>query len=60
MSKKRNFYIEYLLPVNGNEFPKDYTVTGVQTKEDAAKKLNALCRQNGGPEPIIKSITEVR
>jgi len=59
MSKKRKFYIEYSRIVNGIEYPCEYTITGVRSKEEAEVKLKRMCSEAGGPDPVIKSITEI-
>ena len=53
MSKKREFPIKYSRIVNGEEYTQTYTVTGVKNKTEAIEKLKKLCKQAGGPEPII-------
>ena len=59
MSKKRKFHAEYNLSVNGNEFPREYTITGVRSRDEAEAKLKRMCSKDSGTELIIKSITEV-
>ncbi len=59
MSKKRKFYTEYKRFVNGTEYPTTYTITGVKSKEAAVAKLNRMCKEAGGPEPVITLMREV-
>ena len=59
MSKKRKFYAEYNLVVNGIEYPREYTITGESTKELAEAKLKRMCSKDTSTVLIVKSITEV-
>lgn len=55
MSKKRNYFIEYNLMVNGEEFEREYTVRAVANKEAAEAKLRKLCTV----ELVIRKTIEV-
>ncbi len=44
MSKKHNYFIKYQLPVNGEYYPREITITGVITPEQAEQKLRSLCK----------------
>ena len=59
MSKKRKFYAEYNLRVNGIEYPREYNIIGVRNKEEAETKLRNLVGNDSTTELIIKSITPV-
>jgi len=59
MSKKRKFYAEYNLRVNGIEYPREYNIVGVRNRDEAEKKLRTLVGNDAGTELIIKSITPV-
>jgi len=43
MSKKRNYHIKYSIQDNGEEFPRQITVTAVKNEVEAAAKLHKLC-----------------
>lgn len=59
MSKKRKFYAEYNLRVNGIEYPREYNIVGVRNKDEAETKLRNLVGSDPATELIIKSITPV-
>lgn len=59
MSKKRKFYTEFSLRVNGTEYPREYNIIGVRTKEQAELKLRRMVQTDPSTELIIKTITEV-
>ena len=55
MSKKRDFQINYSIRVNGEEYPREYTVRGVTSKAAAETKLRGMCKE----EIVITSNEEL-
>lgn len=55
MSKKHDFHIKYSIPVNGENFYREFTVRSVVTSEQAESKLKKFCNC----EIIIISIEKI-
>jgi len=56
MSKKKDYHLKFSRIVNGNEFSTEFTVKSVKSPEEAEQKLKRICKEAGGPEPVITSI----
>ncbi len=56
MFKKRTYQVNYSIPVNGEEYPREYVVRGVKNRESAEAVVRKYC---GTTEIIITKITEL-